>query len=98
VAGRRSRGVVVAVHADQLLLQKLLGALAGCKREVMVIRISVTNLNDLQTQIFRSAIRISVFKDHDVLSSVKNIARVGFGLDHLATLPGCEYYMSQMCV
>jgi hypothetical protein len=50
--------------------------------------ISVTHLNDLQTHIFLFIILISVFKKTlDVLASIKIIYRIGFGLDHLATLP-----------
>ncbi len=44
----------------------------------MLAIISVTNLNDLQTHIFLFIILISAF-----LKNTRNIARIGFDIDHI---------------
>ncbi len=53
----------------------------------MLAIISVTNFNYLKTHIFLFNILISVFyRTLDELASVRNIIRISFGLDYLATL------------
>ncbi len=62
----------------------------------MLAIISVTNLNDLQTTIFLFSILNNVLKERlAVLATVKNIARTGIGLDHLATVATTTLFLVQ---